>query len=71
MLAEGRVPPHDVVVTNPPYSQPHPQRLLAFLASNAKPWLALMPNWVYAKVGDHSPGGWWMLQSVCDTSNGG
>ncbi|KAG1655665.1 hypothetical protein FOA52_007914 [Chlamydomonas sp. UWO 241] len=52
VLAEGRVPPHDVVVTNPPYSQPHPQRLLAFLASNAKPWLALMPNWVYAKVCD-------------------
>jgi len=46
LLAEGRVPPHDVVVTNPPYSGSHPLRLLRFLAQNGKPWLALMPNWV-------------------------
>lgn len=45
----GSVPAHDVVVTNPPYSGTHPQRLLSFLTRNAKPWLVLMPNWVYAK----------------------
>jgi len=49
VLDAGRVPEHDVVVTNPPYSGTHPQRLLRFLADNGKPWLALMPNWVYAK----------------------
>ncbi len=46
VVAQGRVPPHDVVVTNPPYSGDHPQRLLRFLARNGRPWLALMPNWV-------------------------
>ena len=49
VLAAGEVPPHDVVVTNPPYSGTHPQRVLRFLHENRKPWLALMPNWVYAK----------------------
>ena len=45
-LEAGTLPAHDVVVTNPPYSGSHPQRLLDFLRSNGKPWLALMPNWV-------------------------
>ena len=45
----GSAPAHDVVVTSPPYSGTHPQRLLSFLTRNAKPWLVLMPNWVYAK----------------------
>ena len=44
--ANKAMPPHDVVVTNPPYSADHPERLLRFLARNKKPWLALMPNWV-------------------------
>jgi len=47
--AQGRVPPHDVVVTNPPYSGSHPQRLFGFLEHNRRPWLALMPNWVCAR----------------------
>ena len=49
VVASGRVPDHDVVVTNPPYSGTHPSRLLAFLAANRRPWLSLMPNWVHAK----------------------
>jgi len=49
VLESGRLPPHDVIVTNPPYSGAHPERLLSFLAENGKPWLALMPNWVCAK----------------------
>ena len=49
VVASGRVPTHDVVVTNPPYSGAHPSRLLDFLANNRRPWLALMPNWVHAK----------------------
>jgi hypothetical protein len=49
VIADGKLPPFDVIVTNPPYSAEHPQRLLEFLASCGKPWLALMPNWVYTK----------------------
>lgn len=47
--AAGAVPEHDVVLTNPPYSADHPQRLLSFLGRNGKPWLCLMPNWVQAR----------------------
>ena len=36
VLAEGRVPAHDCLVTNPPYSEDHFQRLLRFAHSNAK-----------------------------------
>lgn len=50
VLAAGNVPEHDVIVTNPPYSGSHPEQLLSFLARNAKPWLALMPNWVSDKA---------------------
>ena len=50
LLEAGRLPAHDVVVTNPPYSGDHPRRLLRWLARpGGAPWLALMPNWVYAK----------------------
>ena len=45
-LEAGSIPEHDIVVTNPPYSGAHPERLLRFLEQNGKPWLALMPNWV-------------------------
>ena len=48
-LRADRLPPFDVVVTNPPYSSDHPQRLLEFLRTSGKPWLALMPGWVCAK----------------------
>ena len=47
--AAGQLPPFDVLVTNPPYTQPHPQRLLEFCVASKKPWLALMPNWVCTK----------------------
>ena len=43
------VPPHDLLVTNPPYSGDHKQRLLDFLLSRAqqgRPFLLLMPAWV-------------------------
>jgi len=39
----------DVIVTNPPYSDDHPERLLQFCVSSGKPWLLLVPNWVYTK----------------------
>jgi len=48
-IAEGRVPEHDVVVTNPPYSGEHPQKLLRWCRANGKPFLLLMPNYFCAK----------------------
>eukprot|EP00960_Hanusia_phi_P043452 756056-Hanusia_phi.AAC.1 len=44
-----KVPEHDVVVTNPPYSLDHIPRFLRWLSSNDKPWLLLVPNYVYTK----------------------
>mmetsp|Transcript_65585 Transcript_65585/g.128720 ORF Transcript_65585/g.128720 Transcript_65585/m.128720 type:complete len:431 (+) Transcript_65585:137-1429(+) len=49
VLARGALPPHDVVVTNPPYSQDHVERLLSFVGKHDKPYLLLMPNYVCAK----------------------
>ena len=39
----------DVIVTNPPYSGDHPDRLMRFCRTSGKPWLLLVPNWVYTK----------------------
>ena len=51
VLAAGRTPPYDCVVTNPPYSDDHMDRLTAFIGSvsNTTPWFLLMPNFVYTK----------------------
>ena len=49
VLESGQLPDFDVIVTNPPYSGDHPLHLLRFCISSGKPWLALMPNWVYMK----------------------
>ncbi|CAE7193508.1 unnamed protein product, partial [Symbiodinium necroappetens] len=46
---EGRVPKHDVLLTNPPYSGEHVEYLLRFCRSNAKPFLLLMPNYFCSK----------------------
>lgn len=43
VIAAGNVPSHDVIVTNPPYSGNHFDKLLAFLAENNKPALLLLP----------------------------
>eukprot|EP00931_Biecheleriopsis_adriatica_P054801 TRINITY_DN32283_c0_g1_i1.p1 TRINITY_DN32283_c0_g1~~TRINITY_DN32283_c0_g1_i1.p1 ORF type:complete len:312 (+),score=59.48 TRINITY_DN32283_c0_g1_i1:57-992(+) len=49
---EGRIPRHDVVVTNPPYSEDpdggknHVAKLLHFLARDRKPFLLNMPEYV-------------------------
>ena len=44
-IAAGRVPKHDVLVTNPPYSGDHVERLLRFARENAKPFLLLLPDY--------------------------
>eukprot|EP00241_Pyramimonas_parkeae_P018988 CAMPEP_0114314384 /NCGR_PEP_ID=MMETSP0059-20121206/21750_1 /TAXON_ID=36894 /ORGANISM="Pyramimonas parkeae, Strain CCMP726" /LENGTH=388 /DNA_ID=CAMNT_0001439463 /DNA_START=467 /DNA_END=1634 /DNA_ORIENTATION=+ len=53
VLESGEIPEHDVVVTNPPYSEDHVERALRFCASNladhGRPWLMLLPNYCYAK----------------------
>eukprot|EP00928_Gymnodinium_smaydae_P056759 TRINITY_DN40087_c0_g1_i1.p1 TRINITY_DN40087_c0_g1~~TRINITY_DN40087_c0_g1_i1.p1 ORF type:complete len:453 (+),score=64.08 TRINITY_DN40087_c0_g1_i1:53-1411(+) len=42
---QKREPPHDVVVTNPPYSGDHVEKLLRWCRSNGRPFLLLMPNY--------------------------
>ena len=50
-VVEGKrpAPPHDVLLTNPPYSSSHMERLLRFCARHAQPWILLVPSYVYAK----------------------
>lgn len=44
-------PVHDVLLTNPPYSDDHIERLLDFVAKqHNKPFCLLMPNWVARKA---------------------
>ena len=50
VVKNGAVPEHDVVVTNPPYSLDHVQRIIRWLVRNGKPWFLLVPNYVYMKV---------------------
>ena len=62
-VSQGGVPDHDVLVTNPPYSGDHKERILRFCARSGKPWALLMPNYVATKqyysdiVGGTSGGG--------------
>ncbi|KAL3768183.1 hypothetical protein ACHAW5_007917 [Stephanodiscus triporus] len=44
-------PHYDVLLTNPPYSEDHLERLMNHVASPSfdKPWLLLMPQWVHKK----------------------
>lgn len=46
------LPPFDVLVTNPPYSENHIEKLLRFATSRSfgdRPWFLLMPHWVHKK----------------------
>eukprot|EP00571_Detonula_confervacea_P003722 CAMPEP_0172319156 /NCGR_PEP_ID=MMETSP1058-20130122/36973_1 /TAXON_ID=83371 /ORGANISM="Detonula confervacea, Strain CCMP 353" /LENGTH=322 /DNA_ID=CAMNT_0013034149 /DNA_START=9 /DNA_END=977 /DNA_ORIENTATION=+ len=44
VISQKRVPSHDVVLTNPPYSGDHFDKLLTFLSENNKPALLLLPE---------------------------
>ena len=44
VIQDGCVPQHDVVVTNPPYSGDHFERLIKFCVENNKPALLLIPE---------------------------
>lgn len=48
-IKNGKVPDFDVLVTNPPYSGIHVEKLLTFVAKAAKPFLLLLPHYVYTK----------------------
>jgi hypothetical protein len=43
-LVAGELPEHDVLLTNPPYSGDHVERLAKFAAANGKPFLLLLPD---------------------------
>jgi hypothetical protein len=49
VTSAGRAPPFDVLLTNPPYSADHPERLLDFCRACGRPWLLLMPNWIFER----------------------
>ena len=49
VIARNKIPDHDVVVTNPPYSEWHVKKLLSFSRKNKKPFLLLLPNYFCAK----------------------
>lgn len=48
-ILNEEIPEYDVLVTNPPYSGDHMRKLLKFCAESKKPWLLLLPNYVYTK----------------------
>ena len=43
------VPEYDCLVTNPPYSADHMEKLLQFCAQSTQPFFLLLPNYVYMK----------------------
>ena len=50
-IQENTIPEYDVLLTNPPYSDDHIERLLHFVTQqNRKPFCLLMPNWVARKA---------------------
>ena len=49
LIRDGRIPQHDVLVTGPPYSEFHMQRLLRFCSNHDKPYFLLMPDSVCMK----------------------
>lgn len=42
-------PEFDVIVTNPPYSQSHIEKIILFCIQSLKPFFLLLPNFVYCK----------------------
>jgi len=49
VVAEDRMPPYDVLLTNPPYSDEHIPQIFRICARSGKPWMILVPNYVYTK----------------------
>ena len=48
----SRYPSHDVLITNPPYSGSHIEKLIHHITSPSfgdRPWMLLLPQWVHKK----------------------
>eukprot|EP00960_Hanusia_phi_P037835 753143-Hanusia_phi.AAC.3 len=45
-LKPEQYPPYDVLLTSPPYSRNHIEKILAFASNCNKPWILLMPQYV-------------------------
>ena len=48
-IDDGKIPNYDILVTNPPYSDDHMQRLMEFLIASNKPWAMLVPDYTATK----------------------
>jgi hypothetical protein len=69
VIAEGRVPAHDVVITNPPYSGDHFDRFLEFLKSNNdKPCFFLLPDHFSEKAAYQEANKTWLKDVVAHLS---
>lgn len=61
----GAQPPHDMLVTNPPFSGDHIQRALQFCAEEIQtPWAMLLPTTVLLRS-------WWSAMALCLERGGG
>jgi len=49
VVESGTLPEFDVIITNPPYSGDHLERIIKFCVATSKPWFLLLPNFVYMK----------------------
>ncbi|ELR18880.1 uncharacterized protein ACA1_037140 [Acanthamoeba castellanii str. Neff] len=54
VVAAGRVPDFDVLVTNPPFSGDHMERIVRWAEGCGRPWLLLMPDFVANKPYYHA-----------------
>eukprot|EP00401_Gymnodinium_catenatum_P056935 CAMPEP_0117480380 /NCGR_PEP_ID=MMETSP0784-20121206/12362_1 /TAXON_ID=39447 /ORGANISM="" /LENGTH=193 /DNA_ID=CAMNT_0005274819 /DNA_START=111 /DNA_END=692 /DNA_ORIENTATION=+ len=48
-VAAAAVPAYDVLLTSPPFSGDHKERILTFCATSGKPWLLLLPRYVITR----------------------
>ena len=46
-IADKSTPDFDVLVTNPPWGGDHVERCLRFCRASGRPWVVLLPNFVY------------------------
>jgi hypothetical protein len=49
-IKQRAVPNYDVLITNPPFSGEHKQKLLTFIAESSTPYLLLLPAYVVCKA---------------------
>ena len=49
MQRTNAIPAYDILLTNPPYSAQHMGKLIRFVCNSNKPYMLLLPNYVYMK----------------------